>query len=151
MNSVPQPPILIVEDSHEDFAIIERALNKADVKCIVFRCRDGYDALDYLYRRGLHADSAQSPRPAIILLDLNLPGMTGSELLETIKVDDRFKHIPVIVLTTSGEDGDVQTCYALGASGYIKKPIHPSMLVEAFKNLAAYWFETVTLPQRIEK
>ena len=147
MSSAVQRPILIVEDSHEDFAIIERALGKAAVTNTVNRCRDGYDALDYLHQRGPHTDADRSLRPAVILLDLNLPGMSGVELLEAIKTDDRFKDIPVVVLTTSAEGSDVRRCYALGAAGYIKKPIHPAMLVKAFQNFAAYWFETVSLPQ----
>lgn len=147
MSREVQRPILIVEDSHEDFAIVERALGKAAVTNSIFRCRDGYDALDYLHHRGNHTDVDRSPRPAVILLDLNLPGMSGVELLETVKADDRFKEIPVVVLTTSADGSDVRHCYALGAAGYIKKPIHPAMLVKAFQNFAAYWFETVSLPQ----
>lgn len=146
MSSIGDNPILIVEDSHEDFAIIRRALKKAAVANHVIRCKDAFDALDYLYRRGDYADAAVSPRPAIVLLDLNLPGMTGRELLQHIKVEARLNDIPVIVLTTSGDVGDMRACYALGAAGYIQKPIKPGRLVTAFKNLAAYWFETVSLP-----
>lgn len=146
MSSTGDNPILIVEDSHEDFAIIRRALTKAAVTNDIIRCKDAFDALDYLYRRADYADAAVSPRPAIILLDLNLPGMTGRELLQHIKVEPRLNDIPVIVLSTSGDAGDMRTCYALGAAGYIRKPIQPARLVAAFKNLAAYWFETVSLP-----
>jgi CheY-like chemotaxis protein len=147
MSCTGDNPILIVEDSHEDFIIIQRALTKAGVTNNIFRCTDAFDALDYLNRRGHYADAAVSPRPAIVLLDLNLPGMTGRELLQHIKVEARLSDIPAIVLTTSGDAGDMRACYALGAAGYIQKPIQPGRLVDAFKNLAAYWFETVSLPQ----
>ncbi len=147
MSPTSDYPILIVEDSHEDFAIIQRALTKAAVTNDIVRCKDAFDALDYLYRRGDYFDAAVSPRPAIVLLDLNLPGMTGRELLQHIKVEARLNDIPVIVLTTSSNAGDMRACYALGAAGFIQKPIQPARLVAAFKNLAAYWFETVSLPQ----
>src|SRR5262250_2498869 len=99
----PSQPILLVEDSPEDFEATERAFRKSGLKNPIHRCVDGDEALDYLYRRGRYANPARSPRPGIVLLDLNLPGTDGREVLEAVKKDDVLKQIPVIVLTTSAD------------------------------------------------
>ncbi|HEV7519056.1 MAG TPA: response regulator, partial [Thermoanaerobaculia bacterium] len=122
MRNTPNQPILLVEDSPEDYEATERAFRKSGLKNPIHRCTDGDEALDYLFRRGAYADPARSPRPGIVLLDLNLPGTDGREVLETVKADDSLKQIPVIVLTTSADERDVQACYLAGANSYIQKP-----------------------------
>jgi CheY-like chemotaxis protein len=147
MREWPNQPILLVEDSPEDFEATERAFRRSGLKNPIYRCADGDEALDYLYRRGAYADPASAPRPGIILLDLNLPGTDGREVLETVKRDDSFKQIPVIVLTTSSDERDVQACYSAGANSYIQKPVDLDGFMKAIEHLNGYWFEVVILPR----
>ncbi|NOT01807.1 MAG: response regulator [Phycisphaerales bacterium] len=137
-------PILLVEDSHEDCEAILRALRKTGVANAVNHCADGDEALDYLYRRGKHGDA---PRPGVILLDLNLPGTDGRQVLATIKRDAQLKRIPVIVLTTSTDERDVEGCYRDGANSYIRKPVDLAGFMTAVQRLKDYWFEIVILPR----
>jgi DNA-binding NarL/FixJ family response regulator len=102
--------------------------------------------MDYLYRRGAYADPIDSPRPGVILLDLNMPKKDGHEALEEIKNDPGLRRIPVVVLTTSKAEEDVIRSYNLGVSGFIAKPVTFGGLVEAIKALGRYWFEIVELP-----
>ncbi|HEY3568086.1 MAG TPA: response regulator [Thermoanaerobaculia bacterium] len=140
----PSQPILLVEDSPEDFETTERAFRKSGLKNPIFRCSDGDEALEFLFRRGRFADA---PRPGVILLDLNLPGTDGREVLAEIKADASLKQIPVIVLTTSSDDRDVQACYNAGASSYIQKPVDLDGFMRAIERLNDYWFEVVILPR----
>jgi len=144
---VPEPPtqpILLVEDSPEDFETTQRAFRRSGLKNPILRCADGDEALDFLFHRGSHADS---PRPGVILLDLNLPGTDGREVLSEIKANDDLKQIPVIVLTTSADERDVQACYQAGASSYIQKPVDVEGFMRAIERLNDYWFEVVILPK----
>src|SRR4029077_4333848 len=95
-----EQPILLVEDSPEDYEVTVRAFKKANLSNPVFRCQDGEEALDFLYQRGAYADPARAPRPGIILLDLTLPGTDGRQVLAQVKGDPRLRPIPVVVLTT---------------------------------------------------
>ena len=140
----PSQPILLVEDSPEDFETTERAFRKSGLKNPIFRCSDGDEALEFLFRRGRFADT---PRPGVILLDLNLPGTDGREVLAEIKADPSLRQIPVIVLTTSNDDRDVQACYNAGASSYIQKPVDLDGFMRAIERLNDYWFEVVILPK----
>ncbi|MBV9124993.1 MAG: response regulator, partial [Planctomycetes bacterium] len=106
----PDHPILLVEDSPEDYEATVRVLRKSGLANPIFRCVDGDDALDFLHHRGAYADPARAPRPSIILLDLNLPGTDGREVLTDIKRDEHLKLIPVIVLTTSRDERDISSC-----------------------------------------
>ena len=141
-------PILIIEDSPEDFEAARRAFHKANVANPIFRCADGDEALDYLYRKGPYRDPAKSPRPGIILLDLNLPGTDGRELLAEIKQDIQFKKTPVIILTTSSHSDDIELCYAAGANSFICKPMGVSAYSEMIRTLTRYWFGIAALPRR---
>jgi CheY-like chemotaxis protein len=143
-DSSPNQPILLVEDSPEDFEAAERAFRRSGLKNPIIRCADGDEALDFLFRRGRFADA---PRPGVVLLDLNLPGTDGREVLSEIKADPQLKHIPVIVLTTSSDDRDVQACYKAGASSYIQKPVDLDGFMRAIERLNDYWFEVVILPK----
>lgn len=147
MPNTPNQPILLVEDSPEDFETTERAFRKSGLRNPIFRCIDGDDALDYLHRRGPYTDPAKSPRPGVILLDLNLPGTDGREVLSEIKADPGLKQIPVVVLTTSKDERDVDACYKAGASSYIQKPVDLDGFIKAIERLNGYWFEVVILPK----
>lgn len=147
MRESPNQPILLVEDSPEDFEATERAFRRAGLKNPIFRCADGDAALDFLYRRGRYADPASAPRPGIVLLDLNLPGTDGREVLEVVKADANLKQIPIVVLTTSSDERDVQACYRAGANSYIQKPVDLDGFMRAIEHLNGYWFEVVILPR----
>lgn len=146
MNSEKQHPLLVIEDSDEDFAALERMITKAQVANPVYRCEDGEEALDYLYREGEYQDISVSPRPSLIVLDLNLPGTNGKEVLARIKQDQELKTIPVVIFSTSSNPKDVNACYRYGISGYIVKPMDINRLNQLVKNFLGYWFQTVELP-----
>src|SRR4051812_26557212 len=113
--------ILIVEDSISDYESVVRSLKKLGVKDAVYHCDTGEKALDFLYGRKQYS-AETAPRPSVILLDLNLPGTDGREVLKKIKSDSSLKSIPVVVLTTSSSDKDIQECYQNGANSYMIKP-----------------------------
>lgn len=142
----PHQPILLIEDSPEDYEATVRAFERAGLKNPIYRCEDGDNALDFLHRRGRYADPDAAPRPGVILLDLNLPGTDGREVLAEIKADDRLKQIPVIVLTTSDDARDVESSYRAGANSYIQKPVDVDGFLRAIERLNGYWFEVVVLP-----
>jgi CheY-like chemotaxis protein len=139
--------ILIVEDSPEDFEASKRAFRKAGLKNEIFHCEDGDEALDFLYQRGPYTDAAKAPRPAIILLDLNLPGTDGREVLQDVKANQELRDIPVIVLTTSDDERDIEACYRYGANSYIKKPVDLEGFFRAITMLKEFWFEIAILPR----
>jgi CheY-like chemotaxis protein len=112
----------------------------------IFHCVEGDEALDFLYRRGVHGRPTPVPRPGLILLDLHLPGSDGYEVLATIKHDDQLRQIPVVMLTTSEDARDIARCYAAGANSYMKKPVGVEALLRAMQRLKDYWFEVVILP-----
>ena len=143
----PNQPILLVEDSPEDFEATVRAFNRSGLRNPIIRCEDGDSALDYLHRRGRYAGPEPAPRPGVILLDLNLPGTDGREVLQEIKGDEELRQIPVIVLTTSTDDRDVTACYRAGANSYIQKPVDMDGFIRAIERLNGYWFEVVVLPK----
>jgi CheY-like chemotaxis protein len=139
-------PLLLIEDSDEDFEAFGRIIRKLSVTNPIHRCIDGDDALDYLNHDGEYADLDKAPSPAIIVLDLNLPGTDGREVLEQIKQDEDLKIIPIIVFTTSSNPKDVEVCYRCGANGYIIKPMDVKQLKHTIQILIQYWFEVVVLP-----
>lgn len=145
--TTPNQPILLVEDSPEDFEATERALRRAGLKNPIYRCVDGEEALDFLHRRGNYGDGADAPRPGIVLLDLNLPGTDGREVLVEIKGDPVLKQIPVVVLTTSSDQRDIDACYRAGANSYIQKPVDMDGFIKAIERLHGYWLEVVILPK----
>lgn len=140
-------PILIVEDSPEDYEATVRALSTSGLHNPLYHCSDGDDALDYLHRRGEYTSAKDAPRPGIILLDLNLPGTDGREVLEEIKQDTELKKIPVVVLTTSTDERDIEACYACGANSYVQKPVNLDGFVKAIQRLKDYWFQIVVFPK----
>ena len=138
--------ILIVEDNDEDYEATLRAFQHAKVVNPLRRCVDGDDALDYLHQRGKYnADSAT--KPGLMLLDINMPGTDGREVLRQVKAHEHLKKIPVIVLTTSGYDLDVEECYAIGANSYVQKPVEISSFFAAIHKLQEYWLGLTLLPK----
>ncbi len=146
MNSEKQHPLLVIEDSDEDFATLARMITKAQVSNPVYRCEDGEEAFDYLYHEGEYQDRSVSPRPSLIVLDLNLPGTDGREVLARIKQDQELQTIPVVIFSTSSNPKDVDACYRYGISGYLVKPMNTSRLNQLVKTFLEYWFQTVELP-----
>jgi CheY-like chemotaxis protein len=140
-------PILLVEDSPEDAEATCRALRRAGLAAPIVQCSTGDEALDFLRRRGEYAEPGRALRPGIILLDLNLPGTDGREVLQEIKRDADLCQIPVVVLTTSGAPQDVEACYRAGANSYIQKPVDLDGLLTAVQRLKDYWFDVVILPK----
>ncbi len=139
--------ILVVEDSDDDFFAMQRAFKKAGLLNPVRRCTNGDQALDYLYQRGDFTDPEAAPRPAIILLDLNLPGLDGREVLQVVKSDPKLRRIPVIVLTTSSARQDIERCYAAGANSYVHKPVNLEGFFQAISRLKDFWFGIAVLPK----
>lgn len=140
--------ILLVEDNPDDYEAAVRALRRAGLANPIVRCEDGDDALDYLFHRGAYADPRRWPRPGVVLLDLNLPGTDGRDVLAEIKRDGRLKKIPVIVLTTSSDERDIEACYGAGANSYVQKPVDLGGYLNAIQRLNDFWFEIVVLPKR---
>jgi len=142
-----QHPLLLVEDSPEDREATIRAFKKAGMANPIHTCVNGDDALDYLFRRGKYTDPKQAPLPNLILLDLNMPGTDGREVLAELKKTEELKVIPVIVLTTSTDDRDIAACYRMGANSYVKKPVDMEGFLRSIQRLKEYWFEVVILPR----
>jgi CheY-like chemotaxis protein len=140
-------PILLVEDSPEDFETTLRAFRRAGLQNPMHHCATGDEALDFLHRRGRYAAPGAAPRPGIILLDLNLPGTDGREVLAEIKREHALSRIPVVVLTTSADTRDVEACYRAGANSYVQKPVNLDAFMHAIQMLHDYWFEIVILPK----
>lgn len=140
-------PILLVEDSEDDFEATCRAFQKVNLRNPVVWCRSGQDALAYMRNEGAYKDASNALSPGLVLLDLNMPGMDGRKTLKAIKQDETLKRIPVIILTTSSDERDVETCYQMGANTYVQKPVSFEGLIEAIKRLKAYWFEIALLPK----
>lgn len=106
--------------------------------------------MDYLRRRGKYGDPSSSPKPDLMLLDLNMPKMDGKQLLEQMRADPNLRRIPVVALTTSKQENDIIRTYDLGANSYIVKPVNMDQFVNAIKVLKDYWFQIVVLPPRGE-
>jgi CheY-like chemotaxis protein len=138
--------ILIADDDAEDCVMTERALAASRGADDLRFVGDGEALIDYLMRRGEYADPLSSPRPDIILLDLNMPKKDGYAALEEIKVQPEIRRIPIVVFTTSNVEEDIQLSYDRGASSFITKPETYQGLVEAMKCFGEYWLEIATLP-----
>ena len=130
--------ILLVEDSPADAELAMLGLTEYRLANEVLHVRDGVEALDYLYRRGAFADRPEG-HPALVLLDLKMPRLDGTEVLRQLKADPAMQMIPVVVMTSSREDGDLNTTYALGANAYVVKPVKFHEFVDAVKQVGSFW------------
>jgi len=147
MPHTPKPiTILMADDDADDRQLAREAFDEAKLSNDLRFVEDGAELLEYLQRRGKYSDPASSPRPGIILLDLNMPKVDGREALTRIKLDPNLKCLPVVVLTTSKAEIDIIRSYNLSAASYIAKPITFEGLVEVVRTLGRYWLEIVELP-----
>jgi CheY-like chemotaxis protein len=140
--------ILLAEDDEDDRYLISEALDESGSENQLFVVENGELLLDYLKSRGRYSDKSEYPRPEVILLDLNMPLMDGREALAEIKEDPELKRIPIIVLTTSQADKDINATYDLGITGFITKPMDFEDLVSIMRSLGNYWFKSVRLPTK---
>lgn len=136
-------PLLLVEDSDPDAEALLRVARKLPLSVPVVWVRDGESALDYLFQRGAYAEA---PRPVLVLLDLNLPGIGGQEVLAQLKADPALRSMPVIIFSNSIEARDVSMAYAGGANSYLFKPSGALELQEAARALESFWFNAALLP-----
>ncbi len=147
MNKAGKPiTILMADDDEDDRLLAKDALEECRLANDLHFVIDGEDLMDYLYHRGKYTQVIKSPRPGLILLDLNMPRKDGREALQEIKADPELRPIPIIVLTTSKAEEDIYRTYDLGANSYIAKPVTFESLVSVMKALGKYWFEIVELP-----
>ena len=138
--------ILFAEDSSDDAMLTMRALRKSGFANKLHHVKDGAEALDFLYCRGVYASRSTTENPRLLLLDLKMPKVSGMEVLEQIKSDEKLRSIPVVILTSSKEDPDIQKCYALGANSYIAKPVESDNFFNVIKEIGLYWMVLSQLP-----
>jgi CheY-like chemotaxis protein len=139
--------ILLAEDDPDDIYLISEAIDESKLPVNMMMVQDGEELLQYLYHKPPYEDPKISPRPDLILLDLNMPRVDGREVLEEIKSDPALRMIPIIVLTTSKAEEDLERTYTAGASGFVTKPASFRGLREAIAKIGAYWLGTVGLPE----
>jgi CheY-like chemotaxis protein len=137
--SMSNKVILLVEDNPDDEALAIRALKRHHIGNEIVVAHDGVEALDYLFGTGIYAGRDISNKPSVVLLDLKLPRVDGLEVLRRLREDQRTKFLPVVVLTTSSEEGDVISSYSLGCNSYIRKPVDFIQFSEAIRQLGMYW------------
>ena len=131
--------ILLVEDNRDDEELTLRALAKSQITNRVVVVRDGVEALDWMFRRGTHANRPENEVAQVVLLDLKLPKIDGLEVLRQLRANEATKLTPIVILTSSVEEQDLVRGYGLGANSYIRKPVDFTQFVEAVKHLGMYW------------
>ena len=140
--------ILLVEDNPDDEALTIRALNRNNISNEVVVARDGVEAMDYVFARGVHSERDINDLPRLVLLDLKLPKADGLEVLKQIRADERTKRLPVVVLTSSKEEQDLVDSYNLGVNSYIRKPVDFTLFIEAVRQVGLYWLVLNEPPPR---
>ena len=138
--------ILMADDDDEDRMMAKKAWDNSRLANDLRFVEDGEELMEYLGRRGEYADPASSPRPGLILLDLNMPKMDGREALREIKSTPELRRIPIVVLTTSKAEEDIFRSYDLGANSFISKPVTFDRRVAIIQQIGTYWFELVETP-----
>jgi CheY-like chemotaxis protein len=136
----PSEPLLVAEDSDEDFEILELLMQQMQVQNPIHRCTNGDKVLDFIYQA--LEPTKERALPSVILLDLNLPGTDGREVLEQLKQDQSLKEIPIVVFTTSSNPRDIEFCYQKGANGYLIKPVDSEELERTVQAFVDYWLQT---------
>jgi len=139
MVTVEEVEVLLVEDNSSDAELTVRALKKNNLTNRLQIARDGVEALDFLFARGAFANRVGSQLPKVVLLDMKLPKMSGLEVLAAIRTDERTKVLPVVMLTSSKQEPDIQRCYALGVNSYIVKPVDFEAFAHAVTQAGLYW------------
>ncbi len=146
----PLSSLLVIENSDEDFETLSRIINRVSTVSIsVHRCIDGDDALDFLNRVGEYSNIDELLTPGLIILDLNLPGTDGREVLIALKQSQTLKTIPVVVLSTSSNPKDIAACYQSGVNSYMLKPMNIDVLKDSVQILLDYWFKITVLPDSV--
>ncbi len=143
-----EPTILLVEDSPHDEALTLRALKKVNLANAVVVVRDGQQALDYVFRAGEFADRPGPELPTVIMLDINLPRVSGLDVLARLRADHKTKLVPVVILTSSDEDRDRLRSYENGANSFVRKPLDFAEFSQAVAHLGVYWLAINTPPYR---
>lgn len=146
MDPYPELEILLIEDNLNDAELAIRALKKNNLAKNILHLSDGEEALDFICAKGKYADRDQSKTPKLILLDLKLPKVDGFEVLKTIRENEPSKLLPVVILSSSGEERDVLECYKLGVNSYVVKPVAFDTFVETVYNLGKYWLQSNLTP-----
>ncbi|GLV60254.1 two-component system response regulator [Dictyobacter sp. S3.2.2.5] len=141
-----ESPLLFIEDNDDDYEVVLWAMKKLSLSIPITRCIDGDEALDYLYHRQEFAQPGTSPRPALILLDLNLISVDGRDVLQAVKSDPELRMIPVIIWTSSEDPKDIDVSFQLGANSYILKPMNMKQLLGVVETLNKYWFGVAVAP-----
>jgi len=131
--------ILLVEDNLDDAELTIRALKKYNLTNKLHHVKDGDEALDFIFAQGIYSKRKVENTPKIILLDLKMPKVSGIEVLRYLKVDERTKRIPIVILTSSKEDPDIKNCYSLGVNSYVLKPVAFDDFVKAVNDIGLYW------------
>ena len=137
--------ILLVEDDDGHARLIERNLRRVNLSNPIERVRDGLEALEYLRNEGAFGDRRRFSRPRLLLLDINMPRMDGIEVLERVKADEQLRCLPVIMLTSTDNQAEIDRCYCAGASGYVAKPVNIVSLGEKLERLGMF-LEIVEFP-----
>ena len=138
--------LLIADDDPDDRMMTQAALEESYLLNSLYFVENGQDLMDFLKRRGKYTDPATSPRPDLILLDLNMPRKDGREALMEIKADPDLRAVPIIVLTTSKSEEDILKSYDLGVNCFISKPVLFEELINVMRSIGQYWFDIVKLP-----
>ena len=134
-----QVVILMAEDNEHDIIATRRSWQRYNIKNPLYIVNDGEECLDFMYRRGKYSAPGSAPRPSVLLLDINMPKINGLQLLEKIREDEQFKHLPVVILTTSNSDEDKLRSYELGVNAYIVKPVEFTNFAEAMNKINLFW------------
>jgi CheY-like chemotaxis protein len=144
--SRPFNPLLIAEDSDEDFEVLRLLIEQMKVQHPIYRCTNGDKVLDFVYKDDEEGVNRDTLSPSVILLDLNLPGTDGREVLEQLKGDQSYREIPIVVFTTSSNPKDIEFCYRNGANGYLIKPVDSEELERTVQAFVDYWLQTNISP-----
>jgi hypothetical protein len=145
-----QKSILLVEDNPQDEMLTLRALRRANVANVVDVARDGQQALDYLFRQGEYASREGPELPAVVLLDIGLPRLSGLEVLQHLRADPRTALLPVVILTSSDEERDRLISYENGANSFVRKPVDFAEFAETVARLGVYWLATNQPPPLVK-
>ena len=143
---MPAKTLLLVEDNPQDEMLTLRALRRANFNNTVDVVRDGQQALDYLFRQGDYANRADPSLPAVVLLDIGLPRLSGLEVLQRLRADSRTALLPVVILTSSDEECDRLKSYQSGANSFVRKPVDFTEFAETVSRLGVYWLVTNQQP-----
>ena len=136
-------PILLAEDNADDILITRRAWKKGNIRNPLFVVKDGEEAIDFIYKKGNHKEA---PTPSLLLLDLKMPKMDGFEVINQLKSDKKTKKIPIIILTSSSLDKDIDRAYELGCNSYICKPVNFENFIKAVVDIQHYWLILCKIP-----